>query len=385
MINYDVAVIGGGIQGAGIAQASAAAGFHTVLLEKHCWGGATSSSSSKLIHGGLRYLETGQIKLVFQALTERDILLKIAPDLVHPVRFVIPVYKYSQRSPLYVKLGLELYRLLALFRSHHQIGSIAPKQWTTLDGLDIDGLHSVFSYYDAQTDDQLLTKAVVRSAQDLGAEAQQNCSVDKINKTSDRYLLELSTGTSLSAHMVINASGPWTQSVASTINPACAIPAIDLVRGSHIEISQPPAKQVYYIESHIDHRAILVMPWKGRTLIGTTEQLHSSIEDPIIPSEKECDYLIQSYQRKFPSNNIKVVAKWAGLRVLPCSPDSPFRRSRDTLYFCDKQHHPNVLSVYGGKLTTYRHTGEVVKDWICKHLPPRKPIADTRKLTLSAS
>lgn len=164
---YDVVIIGAGIQGAGVAQAAALCGYKTLVIEKYNQAGmGTSSKSSKLIHGGLRYLESAQFRLVKESLNERRRLLNNAPDLVKLIPFYIPVYQHSSRPAWLIYLGLFIYSLF----SHKSFARIRKKDWLTLDGLNTHHLKQVFKYYDAQTDDQLLTQRVIQSASKLGAD-----------------------------------------------------------------------------------------------------------------------------------------------------------------------------------------------------------------------
>ena len=167
---YDVVVAGGGIHGAGMAQAAAASGHSVLLLEQEAIAAGSSSRSSKLIHGGLRYLESGQLRLVRESLHERALMLKLAPELVRLQKFFIPVYDHSRRKPWQLRIGLSLYALLAGLDGAARFGTVPLSGWAQLDGLDTHGLRQVFYYHDAQTDDALLTAAVMRSAQSLGAE-----------------------------------------------------------------------------------------------------------------------------------------------------------------------------------------------------------------------
>jgi len=209
-VYYDVVVIGGGIHGAGIAQAAAANGYSVLLLEKSAIGAATSSKSSKLIHGGLRYLESYQFGLVKECLHERSILLRIAPELVKLVPFYIPVYKQTTRRPWKVRLGLQIYRALSGFDQDARFSAQSCQQWSSLDGLSRQDLQAVYQYFDAQTDDVALTKAVVDSAQQLGAEVlcpatfkaasirQQECEISV--SVADKQL-------SYSCGVLVNAAG----------------------------------------------------------------------------------------------------------------------------------------------------------------------------------
>ena len=164
MRTFDVIVIGGGIHGAGVLQAAAAAGYSALLIEKSALASGTSSRSSKLIHGGLRYLESGQFALVRESLHERAVHLRIAPDLVELKPFFIPVYGQTRRRPWQLKLGLWIYALLGGFDASTRFGSVPRREWSELDGLETRGLDAVIRYYDAQTDDAQLTRAVVESA-----------------------------------------------------------------------------------------------------------------------------------------------------------------------------------------------------------------------------
>src|ERR1700704_5626535 len=170
MKQYDVVIVGGGIHGAGVLQAAAAAGHRALLIERQSLAAGTSSRSSKLIHGGLRYLETGQFALVRESLRERAIHLRIAAELVELKPFFIPVYRNTRRRPWQLKLGLWIYALLGGFDASTRFGTVPKREWSSLDGLDTQGLEAVIRYHDAQTDDASLTRAVVQSAQDLGGE-----------------------------------------------------------------------------------------------------------------------------------------------------------------------------------------------------------------------
>src|ERR1700759_70397 len=168
MKQYDVIVIGGGVHGAGVLQAAAAAGYTSLLIEKRALASGTSSKSSKLIHGGLRYLESAQFSLVRESLRERAIMLRTASELVELKRFYIPVYRDTRRRPWQLKIGLALYALLGGFGPGTRFGSVPKANWGKLDGLKTEGLDAVVWYHDGQTDDVLLTRAVVDSARAMG-------------------------------------------------------------------------------------------------------------------------------------------------------------------------------------------------------------------------
>jgi glycerol-3-phosphate dehydrogenase len=209
---YDLCVIGGGIQGAGVAQAAALSGLSMALIEKSDWGAGTSSKSSKLIHGGLRYLQTLQIGLVYESLRERRILLEIAEDIVKPNWFYLPVYKSDRFKAWQVRIGLMLYRLLAGPNNLAGFKQLPREQWHQLEGLNISELECVFIYQDAQTDDQVLTRRVVASAKQHGATLLCPAKFLSAKKNDNGYLVSLAIGdeiSSLQCHTLVNAGGPW--------------------------------------------------------------------------------------------------------------------------------------------------------------------------------
>ena len=386
MIDYDVVVIGAGIQGVGVAQAASAAGYRVLVLEQYEQPAqGTSSRSSKLIHGGLRYLETAQFSLVRECLVERTRLLKNAPHLVALVPFYIPVYENSFRPPWKIMAGLSLYSLLSLkpFQRIHK------KEWESLNGLKTKGLKAVFKYYDGQTDDAQLTQAVLASAISLGAEVQFSSELKSANIQADSCCLTLQKKgktTEIRTKTIVNATGPWVESVLKRITPIeQSQPAIELVQGTHIVVANKSKPQgMYYLEAPQDQRAVFVMPWKGKLLIGTTETDYQGDPALVKPLETEIDYLITVYNHYFPANLNKndVISSFAGLRTLPKADSSAFSRPRDTLIIGDKKRKSRVFSLYGGKLTAYRATADQVMAQLSQVLEGAKQDIDTRSLKL---
>src|SRR5271165_3958162 len=237
MKEYDVIIIGGGIHGAGVLQAAAAAGHSALLIERRSLASGTSSRSSKLIHGGLRYLESAQFALVRESLRERAIHLRIAAELVELKPFFIPVYRDTRRRPWQLKLGLWMYALLGGFDASTRFGTVPRSGWSSLDGLETQGLDAVIRYHDAQTDDALLTRAVVQSALSLGAELAMPASFTAAALTDDgvavSYVKDSAT-VECTARVLVNAAGPWAPGVAGLIQPPILIPRVDLVQGTHI-------------------------------------------------------------------------------------------------------------------------------------------------------
>jgi glycerol-3-phosphate dehydrogenase len=358
--DYDVVIIGAGIQGAGIAQAAAACGYRTLLLEKQAQAGmGTSCKSSKLIHGGLRYLESAQFALVRESLQERKRLLRNAPQLVKLIPFYIPVYKNSTRPAWLICLGLCIYSLFSLKPFH----IIKRRDWGSLDGLQTQHLRQVFQYYDAQTDDQRLTQSVVESAIKLGARVEYQAELVDSNYTGHHQLhyRKQDRDCSISTHYLINCSGPWAAQTQKNIKPLMPLPQLELVAGSHIIIRRPLEQGAYYLQAS-DQRAIFAIPWKhNMTLIGTTERYYTGEIEQLQPEETEIDYLLENYNRHFKpaASRSDIVERFVGLRVLQNAANSAFNASRDTIIITSNQH-PGQITVAGGKLTTYRATAEQV-------------------------
>jgi len=356
---YDLCVIGGGIQGAGVAQAAALSGLSVALIEKTDWGAGTSSKSSKLIHGGLRYLQTLQIGLVYESLRERRILLDIAEDIVKPNWFYLPVYKRDRFKVWQVRIGLILYRLLAGRNNLAGFKQLPRSKWHELEGLNTSDLECVFIYQDAQTDDKILTQRVVASAEQHGATLLCPATFLTAQENDSGYLVSLATGdkiSSLQCRTLVNAGGPWVNQIAESIEPKPPTIDVDLIKGTHLEFTQQLSEKCFYIEAKEDHRAIFVLPFKGGTLLGTTEQLFEGNPDGVAPSEEETRYLLEVIRNHFPHFKHQPSQSWAGLRVLPASGNNPFKRSRE-VQFAETN---NYLAIYGGKLTGYRATAENV-------------------------
>ncbi len=378
--DYDIVIIGGGIHGAACAQAAAAKNYSVLLLEqKHAAGLATSSASSKLIHGGLRYLESAQFRLVYECLRERRLLLKNAPHLVQLEKFFIPIYHDTRRRPWQVFIGLCLYSLFSAKKFH-----IVPKhKWPQLDHITQQGLQCVFQYVDAKTDDRKLTQAVIASAKSLGAEVKTSALflASKYQNGVHRIVYRMEKKQHVSARLIVNCAGPWVQDVLQKIEPITKPVDIDLVLGTHIVIDRCLEQGMYYLEAPQDGRAVFVMPWKGKTLLGTTEVMFTKTADEIVPPVDDVHYLLDIYRHYFKDNIeiVDVLETFAGCRVLPRDERSVFKKSRETLIH---QSPVGVFSIYGGKLTAHRATAERVIKRLARYLPERQAKANTRDLRL---
>lgn len=380
----DVAVIGAGIQGAGVAQALAAAGHSVRVLEKSHPAAGTSCKSSKLIHGGLRYLETMELGLVRESLKERATLLRIAPHLVRLVPFHIPVYRGMRRGPLTLRAGLSLYAMLGGLGKETRFSTVPKDSWDLLDGLNQDKLRTVFRYYDGQTDDAALCRAVITSAHELGAHVMLGAELIAAEADSHGWTLRYHQEEAvheLYARVVVNAAGPWVAQVLDHFTPKPPHREIDLVGGTHIEIEGTLDQGIYYTEAPSDGRAVFSMPWKGRILVGTTEQPTRDPDDPQ-PTQAEIEYLLETYNHHFPGRETQVLDAWAGLRVLPRAKGAAFKRSREVVLIQNHKQRPSVLSVYGGKLTGYRATAERVLKRVAPSLGKAERKADTETLRL---
>jgi len=386
-VQYDVVVIGAGIHGAGVAQAAAAAGYSVLVLEQYDEVAKGSSSrSSKLIHGGLRYLESGEFHLVKECLRERAMLLRNAPHLVKLVPFHIPVYRDTRRRPWKIALGLMIYSLFSRKRFHR----ISSRDWNQLDGLRCDHLEAVFSYYDAQTDDAHLTRSVLQSARTLGADVITGAEFKQARLFSSEVkvsYVENGQSATVTACVLVNAAGSWVNHVLQRVQlksgAAMALFDMELVQGTHIvvpgQISHP-----YYLEAPQDGRAVFVVPWKNNIMVGTTELHYQGDPADVRPTVAEIEYLLEIYNHYFKREltSEDVVDVFAGLRVLPAGSGNASSKSRETHFHENDPDQPRVVSIYGGKLTSYRATAEKLLRRIKTVLPETTPVADTRSLEI---
>ena len=385
--DYDVVIIGAGIHGAGVAQAAAAAGHSVLVLEQYDEPAKGSSSrSSKLIHGGLRYLESGEFHLVKECLQERAMLLRNAPHLVKLVPFYIPVYRDTRRRPWKITLGLMIYSLFSRKRFH----IISSRCWDQLDGLRSDQLKAVFSYYDAQTDDAHLTRSVLASARALGTDVITGAEFTRARLESSEVkvsYMKNSQSITVTARVLVNAAGSWVNHVLQRVEQpsgaAMALFDMELVAGTHIvvpgQISHP-----YYLEAPQDGRAVFVVPWKGNIMVGTTERHYQGNPADVSPTAAEVDYLLEIYNHYFNRelSSADLIDVFAGLRVLPGGNKNASSKSRETHFQENDPAQPRVVSIYGGKLTSYRATAEKLLRRINKVLPKTRPVADTRSLEI---
>ncbi|HEY5649272.1 MAG TPA: glycerol-3-phosphate dehydrogenase, partial [Nitrospiria bacterium] len=373
----DVIIIGGGINGAGVARDAALRGFRVALFEKSDFGSGTSSRSSKLIHGGIRYLEQGRLGLVFEAIHEREILQRIAPHLTRPLPFIFPVYKGSRWPLSFIHIGIFLYDLLALSRNVQAHRMLSPEEAVkTVPGLKKEGLKGAALYYDGQMDDARLTLANILDARSNGAKAWNYTPVTGLIKSESGrirgvYVRDSLTGeeAAVRAPVVINAAGPWVDEVCELDVPG-KTPKTRGTRGSHIVIPPLTDKHALVIRSGKDNRILFIIPWEGMSLVGTTDIDDSTDPGKIRCPEEDRDYLIREARRFFPGHPIKagdVISSFAGVRPLVYSPGGHAslvsRESRIT------EGNSGLISITGGKYTTYRKIAEGVVNRIKRKIP----------------
>ena len=386
---YDVLVIGGGIHGVGVAQAAAVKGYSSAVIEKSELASGTSSKSSKLIHGGLRYLESAQFGLVMECLQERQILLEIAPHLVKLQKFFIPVYEHTSRHAVALHVGLSVYGVFTGAHKSARYRKIGKSRWDQLDGLRTDGLKHVFQYWDGQTDDKLLTRAVMASAIDHGAEYYPQTSLLSAQRHGDVWEVEVSRENKkelLQARVLVNAAGPWVNDVLNKISSAHEKQAVDLVQGAHIILDKKVESGIFYVEAPQDQRAVFIIPWYDKMMVGTTENVFTGSPDSVTPLESEKTYLLQTLAHYFPQYESlsvnEIESAFAGLRVLPAGGGSAFSRPRETILKCDDEKQPYLLSIYGGKLTAYRAVSQRVIEKLKRTLGDAKHDVDTKEIKL---
>lgn len=369
---FDLAIIGGGITGAGVAMDAALRGLDVVLIEKNDFGAGTSGVSSKLVHGGLRYLEQGALPLVFEALRERGLLLKNAPHLVSKLPFLLPVHAQS-RVPLWKwRLGLKLYDLLAIGTGSTPGRTLAPHQWKALPLRWKEPPVACLEYMDAGMDDARLCLGVIHTAADLGARVANHLEVTGLDLFPGRMgriaALDRMTGdrVEMEARVVLNASGPWCDKVRVLAGEGSA-EQVRPTKGVHIVLPSWGLNQAVLLLHPEDGRVFFVIPWMGRTLVGTTDTAWEGNADEVHVNEVEVAYLLRGVRHywKIGAGKDEVLQSFAGLRPLISSSSKPSERSRE---FAIQFGNSGLVSVSGGKYTTFRSMAKKITDQICNRL-----------------
>ncbi len=375
---YDVIVIGGGIVGAGIARDAALRGLRALLLEKEDFAYGTTSRSSRLIHGGLRYLKQLDLGLVYQDLREREILLSIAPHLVSPLAFVIPVSSSSPLQRVALPLGLLLYDLLFFRKSLPSHRRLSRRETLEFEpGLEPKGLAGSYLYYDCQVPfAERLCLENALSAAENGATILNHARVVGLsrdgNSVSGVQVQDAISGESyqVKARIIINATGHWVESVSDMLGKA-ARPMIRWTKGIHL-LTPQISRHAVVLFALSDGRLFFVIPWQGYSLIGTTDTDYAGNLDAVEADAKDVTYLLTEVRRIFPDiNSNDIFYTSAGLRALAYSSSSKpsnVSRSHKLIDHERKDGVKGFVSVLGGKITAYRAVAEQAVDLACDKL-----------------
>jgi glycerol-3-phosphate dehydrogenase len=366
---FDVLILGGGITGAGVALDCVLRGFRTALIDKGDFAGGTSSVSSKLVHGGLRYLEHGDFPLVYEALHERRLLLENAPHIVHPLRFLVPFYRGSRVPPWKYRVGLTLYDLLAGRGNLQRSRPVPlPQLHREVPGLRRDGLTGGAAYFDAQMDDARLCIEVLRTAAAVRAVVANYAEATAFEPGGVRAVDRIGGGELLiRARQVVNATGPWVDAVCRLAGDTGG-PYLQPTKGVHILTADRGLPAAFLLLHPADGRVFFVIPWLGKTLIGTTDTFDDQGPDALKITRQDIEYLLEGHNRYFgpPLEAGDVLGSYAGLRPLIRSrPGDPSALSREFRFI---ESPGGLLSVAGGKYTTYRRMAEVVSDRVAERL-----------------
>jgi len=390
---FDLVVIGAGINGAGIAREAALSGLKVLLVEKDDPGAGTSSTSSRLIHGGLRYLEHFEFALVRESLRERERLLKAAPHLVNPLPLTLPIYKGHSRGPFMIRLGMIAYDVLSYDKSLPRHRMFTKDEALEQEpGLDPQGLKAAARYYDAQVayPERLVVENVIDAVAN-GAQVRTHTEVTgfevEAGVIKGVHLSDILTGETeiVWAPLTINVSGPWVDEVLAEITGTQAPKRlIGGTKGSHIVVEPFPGapNDALYIEARQDGRPYFIIPWNDLYLIGTTDIRFEGDPDRIVASEDEIAYLLTETNLAIPDANLEredVLYTFSGLRPLPYQEEGD--AGAITRKHIIKDHAPKIeglLSIIGGKLTTYRSLAEETVDAAFAKLGRKAPKSRSR-------
>jgi glycerol-3-phosphate dehydrogenase len=376
--DFDLAIIGGGINGAGVARDAAGRGLKVVLIEQHDLASGASSASSKLIHGGLRYLEQGALRLVRASLSEREVLLRIAPHLVRPLRFVLPL-NAARRSPLLIRLGLAIYDRIG--RREILPGSRALDLVSDEAGLPLrTAFHQAFEYSDCLGDDSRLVMVTALDAAERGATIRTRTRCVRAERGGEWRLILNAHGQRdvLTARVLVNATGAWAQTFIETVIRQKTRGRLRLIKGSHIVVPRLYDHERAYILPTRDRRVVFTIPFeRDYTLIGTTDVDFSGDPRAVLPAGEEIDYLCEAVNDYFRAPVVAADMVWtfAGVRALyGRRTRKPQNLDRGHALILDKRYgEAPMLSVHSGKLTLYRRVAEEALARLAHFFPPSQP------------
>lgn len=382
---WDLLVIGGGVNGLATAWDAALRGLRVAIIDKDDWGSGTSSWSSRLIHGGLKYLEHVEFGLVYESLRDREWLLRAAPHLVKPLAFIMPFYKTNKNGPAILRLGMFLYDVLSFGKSvpNHRIFSRA-QTIAREPGIVPRDLTGSGVYYDAQVSyAERLSIELLLAAEDAGAVALNYAQADGLIREGGRVtgatVLDRESGErrDVRAKVNVNAAGPWIDELLAG-SPMGATRLNGGTKGTHLVVDRfpgGPTDECVYYEARSDGRQVLVIPWLDRYLIGSTDKRFTGDIDRAMPDDEEIDYILAETNTVFPDANLtrdSVAYAYTGIRPLPYAPNRA--EGKVTRKHIVKDHgpdHPGLITLIGGKLTTFRTLGEHAADAVARRLGNR--------------
>ena len=391
---YDLAIIGGGINGAATAREAALRGLKVALFEARDFSSGTSSRSSKLIHGGLRYLEQFDFKLVHESRTERRTLLALAPHLACPLPFVLPIYRGDPYYPLKIRVGLSIYDLLGnLGRADRHRMLSREEALRLIPGLRSENLRAAAVYYDSETDDARLTLEMILAAAERGANVANYAEILALETSASGQSPEIVSAEvedrltgrrhELAARFWVNAAGPWVDHVRALLPGFDGTKTVRLTKGTHLILPGVDPDHALFAAILPGDRIFLMLPWHGHALLGTTDTDFDGDPANVQPDRADTDYLLAAVNRvlRRPFSARDVRGSFAGLRALAIEPGRSASENTREYRFHEEPGIKNFVSVCGGKLTTARALGEKLVDRIAAQLGAATTSAQASRTT----
>lgn len=396
---FDVIVVGAGINGTGIARDAAMRGLRVLLLDKEDISSGTTQWATRLIHGGLRYLQYYEFPLVRESLRDRELLFRIAPHLVRPLGFGVPIYDYMDRGPLLIRAGMILYDALSFEKTvgGHQMLS-REETLERYPGLNPEGLKGAAFYYDGQAEysERIAVENAI-SAKDHGAVVLNYAKVDRLlmedgTVTGVEFSDELNGGKYKAfAPVTVNVAGPWVDEVLDGLQNRSENQMIGGTKGSHIVVDPFPGapETALYVEAESDGRPYFIVPWNERYLIGTTDIRYDGDLDHVEADDDEVEYLINETNRVIQGANLSeedILFVYSGVRPLPFKPEGDTSSvTRSHIIYDHSEEDPGIkglISIIGGKLTTYRNLSRETVDDVYDKLHLHAPKSNTGSVPL---